>query len=842
MPYASQLRSNDLPMIHRPSIHLGPVRPGSIRLGSIRLGSICLGSICLGSIGGGRLFLLTLCLALLAGHAQAQDLGVIAGRVVDAGTGKAMVGANIQIQDRKRGTTTDENGRFSVDRLPAGPCRVRVSLIGYETIVVGAEITAAGAADLGTLKLSQDSIRLSEVVVTPGSYSIMGDGLVRAQSLGRQELENMSFAEDITRAVTRLPGVASTDFSSKFTVRGGEADEVLMVLDGMELYEPFHQRDFVGGLSSIIDIGSIDGIDLLTGGFTAEYGDRQSGVFNMRTRRPTERRTRVGLSVMNASLYSEGPMAHGGSYLVTARRGVLDKIRLMSVVDDETTHFFHDAMGKVEMPLGDGRLSAHVLLSGDKAEVRDVEPGVAHDIHDTSFDNLYGWLKYDATHSANLVSRTMLFGGRIGQDRNGDAAKNEPTDKVTFLLTDNRTYTFFGGQQDWVWDKTPRLSFKAGYSLKQVDAEYDYQFSLDDTRVDHDSTIVTYQEAFATDVSPSGQQTGVYLSARFRPLTDLYLESGLRHDRASWSDDAVWSPRLSAALSVGPRTTLRAAWGRYYQSQFINDLDVHHANTDFDPAELSTHYVAGLEHNFLSGIHLRVDGYYKAITNLSDAYQNLRDPWEVFPEARNDVALLEYEDARALGLEVFLKYDQGDKVSWWLSYARARAEETIADLTYDGLLVEQTGTLRRINNQDHTIYADVNYRPNMRWHVNLSWQYYTGWPLTKYTYVTNVPYSDPVADNLHMAAAHSTFRGDDYPAYHRMDVRVNRSFELDRGTLRAYLHIINLYDRENLRKFDVDSRNDDDEFEPDGQGGFVYFRDDTAWFGRLPVVGLSWEF
>ena len=61
------------------------------------------------------------------------------------------------------------------------------------------------------------------------------------------------------------------------------------------------------------------------------------------------------------------------------------------------------------------------------------------------------------------------------------------------------------------------------------------------------------------------------------------------------------------------------------------------------------------------------------------------------------------------------------------------------------------------------------------------------------------------------------------------------------GTAKVYLHLINLYNRENLRKFDVDAT-DDDVLVPDGQGSFQYFRDDTTWFGRIPVLGMSWDF
>ena len=200
------------------------------------------------------------------------------------------------------------------------------------------------------------------------------------------------------------------------------------------------------------------------------------------------------------------------------------------------------------------------------------------------------------------------------------------------------------------------------------------------------------------------------------------MESGLRNDRATWADDNLWSPRLSAAYNLTQRTVLRGGWGKYYQSQFINNLDVHHAARQYDPAELSTHHVVGLEHNFAGGVQARLDAYTKDITRMSDTHQNLRDPWEVFPEARNDDVLLQRAGATSKGVELFLKYDQGKKLSWWLSYARARAEESITAIDYDGLLVKQTGDLRRINNQDHTIYADVNYRPSAPWHINLSWQ------------------------------------------------------------------------------------------------------------------------
>ena len=196
-------------------------------------------------------------------------------------------------------------------------------------------------------------------------------------------------------------------------------------------------------------------------------------------------------------------------------------------------------------------------------------------------------------------------------------------------------------------------------------------------------------------------------------------EAGLRYDIATYAHDKTWSPRLGLAYSFSKNTVLRAAWGQYYQSQFINNLDVNHNGTAFNPAELSTHYVLGFEHTFPKGLSLRLEAYYKDISHISPIYQNLRDPWEVFPESRNDVVKLLLNGAAAQGLEAFLKYDMGKKISWWFSYSLAKAEDDIRVIEFDGIFIKKTGKQLRPNNQFHTIYADVNYRLNNKWHSSL---------------------------------------------------------------------------------------------------------------------------
>ena len=104
------------------------------------------------------------------------------------------------------------------------------------------------------------------------------DPVVR-QTLAREDSQSIpQLGDDIFRAIKRVPGLASNDFSARFTVRGGEHEEVLVLLDGLELYEPFHLKDVFGGAISIVDVATIAGIDMMTGGFTSQYAARRPSI------------------------------------------------------------------------------------------------------------------------------------------------------------------------------------------------------------------------------------------------------------------------------------------------------------------------------------------------------------------------------------------------------------------------------------------------------------------------------------------------------------------------------------------------------------------------------------
>ncbi len=147
--------------------------------------------------------------------------GTIKGTVLDRETRAPLPGVNIAVEGTTTGTITDADGLFEILNLPSGTYHLTFSMIGYRSDrVSNIEVAEEAVVDIGVIELTRESIPLNEIVVTPGRFSIMGTEDLSRQVLSREDLKNMSWAEDITRAVARLPGISSSDYSSKFTIRG----------------------------------------------------------------------------------------------------------------------------------------------------------------------------------------------------------------------------------------------------------------------------------------------------------------------------------------------------------------------------------------------------------------------------------------------------------------------------------------------------------------------------------------------------------------------------------------------------------------------------------------------
>jgi hypothetical protein len=247
---------------------------------------------------------------------------------------------------------------------------------------------------------------------------------------------------------------------------------------------------------------------------------------------------------------------------------------------------------------------------------------------------------------------------------------------------------------------------------------------------------------------------------------------------------------------------------------------VQDGDSAFYPAELAEHRVIGFEHAFTNGVNLRVEAYQKHLVDLRPQYHNLIDVVNIFPEVEADRITVQPDHGEAKGLEIFLKRDTGGKFSWWGSYGFAFAEDQV-----DGQ------TVPRDFDQRHTVYLDFNYRPNPQWRLNTAWQYHSGWPYTNAAYI-----EIKLPDNTSFyQLVYGPRNAERFPAYHRLDVRANRYFNLGKGRLAVFLEVVNLYNRANVRAYEYYlSRS------PNRQ--ITVVKEAQKWLPRLPSIGVSWEF
>ena len=262
---------------------------------------------------------------LIVAASQATDQvpvsGEVRGQVTVGGIPLGTPDMLIEIEGTLIKVAPASDGTFVIPDVPPGSHTVTVTSAGFVPQSIADIQVRPGGREVLRFDLVPVSVFLNEVIVTPSHFRLLNSEPESRQFLDQEEVRQMPHAaDDLYRAVKRLPGAAGGDFTAKINVRGGDQDELLVILDGLELYEPFHLKDFQS-VFSIIDSEAIAGVDFLTGGFPVQYGDRMSGVMDIAVATPTgPATTTVEISTINARLMTQGTFDDGrGQYFVSAR-------------------------------------------------------------------------------------------------------------------------------------------------------------------------------------------------------------------------------------------------------------------------------------------------------------------------------------------------------------------------------------------------------------------------------------------------------------------------------------------------------------------------------------------
>ena len=276
----------------------------------------------------------TLTLLCLGAHLpfeiQAQKAaGVIRGKVSDVATNEAIPFANVLLEGESIGTTTDLEGYFELENVPAGLRNVQVTFVGYDALTVfEIEVTPARSAMI--------QVQLRAVAIALDAAEVLGSGLpnqaeapLSVRSLGTNEIKrNPGGGRDISRAIRTLPGVAAIpSFRNDIVIRGGAPNENRFYIDGIEIpnINHFATQGASGGPVGMINVDLVDRVDFYAGAFPASRGNALSSVmeFSFKEARNDEWIANMVVGTSDLGVTLEGPTSENSSLIMSFRRSYL---------------------------------------------------------------------------------------------------------------------------------------------------------------------------------------------------------------------------------------------------------------------------------------------------------------------------------------------------------------------------------------------------------------------------------------------------------------------------------------------------------------------------------------
>ena len=718
--------------------------------------------------------------------AQAPSTGVITGRVIGRADSIAAAPSAIPISGATVGVvgsglrmvTTDSDGRYLLADIPAGRTTLHIQRLGYRAVDRSIVVMPNDTARLD-IALEMEAQRLSPVLTNAARTEV--ESFTARPNVGTVAMPAQMMAgvpaigePDVARVVQLLAGVsARNDYNTGLNVRGGSADQNLVLLDGIPIYNPFH----MGGLFSTFIDASVGGIELMTGAFPARYDGRLSSVLDVRS----ADETRAGVhgttdaSVLATTGRLAGSLGGGrGSWSLAARRTYADAVASAFSRDNFPYHFL-DLQGRVAYTLpNEWRLAVTSYAGKDLLDMN-----LASLVTDSTVSSAgKGTWQYDwgnrvvgATLSKDLTPRTRLeqrvsasgFSTRLDI---GDGAETQRSEVRDVRL---------GGS---LATRGPRNDLSVGYEVASTHVRY------------ASSSAETGTTAF--DIVQDPTSYAAWLDDLWRVSSRWMVEGGLRGDGLTGGREwRALSPRLSVKYFATPTIALSAAAGRVTQTMHslagdgpFRFFDIWLASDQYIPVETAWHWVAGVERR-LETTSIKVEGYVKTYDRVLDA--NPADD----PTRRGDEFLP--ATGRAYGVDLLARWQPAHGPSGWLSYSYG-----VASHERDGMRWAPG------NDRRHDFNAVATWRL-ARYRIGARFGYATGTPYTPVVGQIARRVYDPSNDTwgtgnppIIFETLGGTRNSARFPATQRLDLDVSREMAIRGATIAPYLSVVNAYNARNV--------------------------------------------
>lgn len=691
----------------------------------------------------------------------AQNKYTLNGSVRDEETGEELIGATIIINEiPATGTSANAYGFYSIT-IPEGNYTVTAQFIGYQPKTVSIVLNGNKKMDF---ILSSQVKELDEVVI---SSQRKDENITRTQmgidKLDVKEIQNIPVLmgeKDILKTIQLLPGVKSAgEGNSGFYVRGGAADQNLILLDEATVYNASHLLGFF----SVFNSDAIKDVTLYKGGMPSVYGGRLASVLDIKMKDGNMNKFAAsgGIGLISSRLNIEGPIVKNkGSFIISGRRTYADLFLKLSpdTLINQSRLYFYDINAKANYKINENN---RIFLSGYFG--KDVL-GFG-DTFGLNWGNATGTLRWNHIFGPRLFSNTSLIFSNYDYKINLDFGGN--------------TINIISRIQDYNLKEDLQYYLSSNHTLK---------FGVNSNYHKIIPGAITLGGSFNTDAikltNKHAWENDVYISHEVKVNPDFNVEYGLRlnafsvlgpgnfyryNTEGEAIDTAIYSsgqflktyfnlqPRISASYVLNARSSVKASYGRNTQNLHLlsnsssgNPTDLWIPSSVNVKPEVADQVSFGYFRNFDDNTYeFSTEIYYKKMYNQIDYKNGAQLNFNETVESQ-----LLFGEGRAYGIELFFKKRYG-RFNGWIGYTLARSERKIPGINNGNYYPAK-------QDRTHDVAVVGIYELAKKWVVSATWVYYTGnavtFPNGKYEIDGRIfnYYSERNANRM--------------PSYHRLDI------------------------------------------------------------------------
>ncbi len=760
-----------------------------------------------------RILTLLISAALLfssQGIAQDSDSQAkLAGKILEASTGKTIPGAHVTFLNIDKGTVSDANGEFQFTDIPAGVYSINVSFVGFRDRTVTDIVVGNNRTTRVTVELEEGVIQGEGVTVTGGYFNRSDTEIVSRKSLNNEEIRRSPGAgQELSRVITTTAGVASTgETSQDLMVRGGSPRENGFYIDNIFIpgIQHFEQMDgSSNGPIGLINTELVKTLDFYAGGFSAKYGGKMSSMGDITYREPSRDQLQgnVNMNLAGFGGLVEGPGGENSRWLVSARRSYLDLIS--DAINAGGAPRYGDIQAKGVIDINDQNKLTILQLFGDsefRNPVGDArEDGLLSHTHFKNNQNTTGvnWRRF---WQENLYTNTSLSYSFTEHELDSDYVTSEETH-----LNYNNRYDYLNARSSSYWRISDPVRLEFGMDATYTEGNFDYYYapSTNEAGVEQPEVTRSLDKEQLT-----GELFGTLI---LKPTDAITFNAGSRIGFNNLNNDLSLSPRLAGSWELNPRFTLNASAGIYRQNL---PLYIRSQQPEFDNLEdpYATHLIGGFDYLLGKATMLTVEVYDKRYRDLPiqpGGYQQ-GHPSFVFETQTFFDDLEDHGKAYARGIDFMAhrKIKEGIYGTISASLFRTRYKDFEGDWQ------------NRDYDVKYLLSAVGGYRPNDKWEFSARWTYMGSRPYTPVDKMRSAQINQTILDG-------SKYNEERLPAFHSIYLRSDRRFFLDQFTIVTFFELWNAYNRQNVEE--------------------VYWNrntnnvDEINQFDLLPVGGFSIEF